>query len=71
MLRTNNQTHSRGYHAEPSSNYLRFGSKAGKHRLKDTGAAAVVRLLAIYGGSARLLFFVVDLGCVLCTAVLV
>ena len=46
--------HSRGQHAEIISNYLRFGSHAGKQRPENVGAVVVVRLLDIYGESVRL-----------------
>ena len=50
----NFQPRSRGQHAETISNSLRFGSHAGKQRPENVGAAAVVRLQAIDGGSVRL-----------------
>ena len=52
-----------------SPNSLRFGSHAGKQRPENVGAAAVVRLLAIYGDLCGCVA-VLAVGCVMCTAVL-
>ena len=64
------QPHSRGHLAKIISNYLRFGSHAGKQSPENVGTVVGVRLLAIYGGSV-LLCCVLAAGCVLCSAVLV
>ena len=67
MPRTNFQPHFRGQHAEIISNYLRFGSHAGKQGPENVGAVAVVcRLLT--GGLCGCVA-VLAVGCVLCTVV--
>ena len=54
-----------------SSNYVRFGSSAGKQRPENVGGGVVVRLLAVYGGLALCDGAVVlAVGWRLCTAVL-
>ena len=56
ILRTNIRPRSRGLCIILIffSNYVRSGSNAGKQRPENVGAGVVVRLLAVYGGSARL-----------------
>ena len=54
ILRTNFRPRSRVYHPELSSNYVRFGSNAGKRSPENVGAGVVDRLLAVHGGSVRL-----------------
>ena len=57
------QPHSRGHHAKISSNYLPFGSKAGKQRPENT-RDVVLGLLDVDGGLCGRVA-VLAVGCVL------